>query len=80
MIEDPEVYISTPHSAEMEVSKEQIKNRERFQPISAIQNDRVYIIHQDILNRASTRLVQGLALLTKAIYPELTEEVNNIVE
>jgi|AntRauTorckE6833_2_1112554.scaffolds.fasta_scaffold00332_23 iron complex transport system substrate-binding protein len=80
LIENPDVYVSTPHSADMEISKEQIKNRERFQPISAIQNDRVYIIDQDIINRPSPRLVQGLALLTKAIYPELTEAVNNIVE
>jgi len=80
LIENPDVYVSTPHSADMEISKEQIKNRERFQPISAIQNDRVYILDQDIINRPSPRLVQGLALLTKAIYPELTEAVNNIVE
>lgn len=80
LVEDPDVYISTPHSADMEVSKEQIKNRERFQPISAIQNDRVYMIHQDILNRPSPRLVQGLGLLTKAIFPELTEEVDNILD
>lgn len=80
LIEDPDVYISTPHSAEMKVSKEQIKKRERFQSISAIKNDRVYIIHQDILNRPSPRLVQGLGLLTKAIFPDLTEEVNSILD
>ncbi|MGM0495994.1 MAG: ABC transporter substrate-binding protein [Bacillota bacterium] len=80
LVEDPDVYISTPHSADMEVSKEQIKSRERFQSISAIQNDRVYIIHQDILNRPSPRLVQGLGLLTKAVFPELTEEVDKILD
>lgn len=80
LVEDPEVYISTPHSAEMKVSVESIKNRERFQSITAIKNGRVYVIDQDILNRPSPRLVTGLALLTKAIWPDLTEEVNNIVK
>mgnify|MGYP000332456623 CR=1 FL=1 len=79
LIEDPEVYISTPHSADREVSKEKIKNRAQYQSISAIKNDRVYVIDQDILNRASPRLVKGLALMTKAIFPELTEEVNEIM-
>ena len=79
LLEDPEVYISTPHSADREVSKEKIKNRDQYQSISAIKNDRVYVIDQDILNRASPRLVKGLALMTKAVFPELSEEVNEIM-
>ncbi len=79
LVEDPEVYISTPHSAEREVSKEKIKNRDQYQSISAIKNDRVYVIDQDILSRASPRLVKGLALMTKAIFPELSEGVNEII-
>ncbi|MCF8002069.1 MAG: cobalamin-binding protein [Halanaerobiales bacterium] len=79
LIEDPDVYISTPHSAEMQVSVESIKNRERFQSINAIKNNRIYIIDQDIVNRPSPRLVKGLALMIKAIYPELEEEVDSIL-
>lgn len=79
LVEDPEVYISTPHSAEMKVSKEKIKSREQYQSISAIKNDRVYVIDQDILNRPSPRLVKGLALMTKAVFPELSEEVDEIM-
>lgn len=79
LVEDPEVYISTPHSASREVSKEKIKNRDQYQSISAIKNDRVYVINQDILNRASPRLVKGLTLMTKAIFPELSEEVDEIM-
>jgi iron complex transport system substrate-binding protein len=80
LVEDPEVYISTPHSAQMKVSVESIKKRERFQSITAIKNDRIYVIDEDILNRPSPRLVTGLSLLTKAIWPDLTEEVNSIIE
>lgn len=79
LIEDPDVYISTPHSAEMQVSVESIRSRERFQSISAIKNDRIYIIDQDIVNRPSPRLVKGLALMIKAVYPELEEEVDSIL-
>ena len=80
LVEDPEVYISTPHSAEMQVSKESIKNRKRFKDITAIKNDRVYIIDQNIINRASPRLLTGLSQLTKAIWPDLEDEVNEIME
>ncbi|MFO7815444.1 MAG: cobalamin-binding protein [Halanaerobiales bacterium] len=80
LVEDPEVYISTPHSAEMEVSKEQIKNRDQYQSISAIKNDRVYLIDEDIVNRPSPRLVKGLELMTKAVFPELSEEVDEIMD
>ena len=80
LVEDPEVYISTPHSAEMQVSKESIKNRKRFKNITAIKNDRVYIIDQNIINRASPRLLIGLSQLTKAIWPDLEDEVNEIME
>ena len=80
LVEDPEVYISTPHSAEMQVSKESIKNRKRFKDITAIKNDRVYIIDQNIINRASPRLLIGLSQLTKAIWPDLEDEVNDIME
>ncbi len=79
LVEDPEVYISTPHSAEMRVSKESIKNRERFKNITAIKNDRVHIIDQNIINRASPRLLIGLSQLTKAIWPGLEDEVNEIM-
>ncbi len=79
LMEDPEVYISTPHSAQMQVSVEAVKSRERFQPISAIQNDRIYIIDANILNRASPRLITGLELVTKAVFPELSEQVDEIV-
>lgn len=79
LVEDPEVYISTPHSAERDVSIENIKNRDQYQSISAVKNDRVYVIDQDILNRPSPRLVKGLALMTKAVFPELSEEVDEIM-
>lgn len=80
LVEDPEVYISTPHSAEMKVSKESIKDRDRFKDITAIKNDRVYIIDENIINRASPRLLEGLSQLTTAIWPDLEGEVNEIME
>ncbi len=79
LVEDPDVYISTPHSAEMQVSVESIKKRDRFQEISAIKNDRVYMIDQNILNRATPRMIKALGQLTKALWPDLSEEVDEIV-
>lgn len=75
---DPEVYISTPHSADHQVSKEKILNRDNYEVLTAVQNERVHIINQDMVSRPSPRLIEGLKLLTAAIYPELEEELGDI--
>ena len=75
---DPEVYISTPHSADHQVSREEILNRDNYQVLTAVQNERVHIINQDIVSRPSPRLIDGLKALVGAIYPELQEEIEDI--
>ncbi|MGM0414040.1 MAG: ABC transporter substrate-binding protein [Bacillota bacterium] len=75
---DPEVYISTPHSADHQVSKEKILNRDNYEVLTAVQNERVHIINQDMVSRPSPRLIEGLKMLTAAIYPELEEELGDI--
>ncbi len=75
---DPEVYISTPHSADHQVSKEEILNRDNYQVLTAVQEDRVHIIDQDLVSRPSPRLIDGLKALAGAIYPEIQEELEDI--
>ncbi|MFW6266511.1 MAG: ABC transporter substrate-binding protein [Halanaerobiales bacterium] len=75
---DPEVFISSEHSASEEVSAESIKDRNNFSALQAVQNDRVYVVDQDIVSRPSPRLVDGLKAFTAAIFPELKEELEDI--
>ncbi|ADL12307.1 ABC transporter substrate-binding protein [Acetohalobium arabaticum] len=71
LAENPEVYLASSHSWKHQVSKESILQREKFQEIKAIQNERVYIIDQDIVNRASPRIITALEKVAKAVHPEL---------
>jgi iron complex transport system substrate-binding protein len=78
LLENPDVYVSSLHSAPEEVTPEKIKERKLYQSLKAIKNDRVYIIDQDIISRPSPRIIEGLKLFVKALFPELTDEINRI--
>jgi iron complex transport system substrate-binding protein len=78
LIENPDVYISSPHSAPHQVTPESVMTRDNFNQIKAIKNGRVYIIDQDILNRPSQRIVEGLKQVTRATFPQLAEEIGQI--
>ncbi|MBM7624407.1 ABC transporter substrate-binding protein [Sporohalobacter salinus] len=71
LFENPDVYIASQHSWKHQVSKESILQRKRFQQIKAIKNKRVYIIDQDIVNRASPRIITALEKIAKAVHPKL---------
>jgi len=78
VVENPDVYISSPHSAPHQVTEKRIENRERYQTINAIKNNRVHIVNQDIINRPSPRIIQGFEVFVKAIFPELSDEVEGL--
>ncbi|MFW6007006.1 MAG: ABC transporter substrate-binding protein [Halanaerobiales bacterium] len=76
--EDPEVYISTPHSSQEEVTVSSIKERDEFETIKAVKNENIHIVNQDIVNRPSPRIIEGLKIFVKAVFPELTEEIEEL--
>ncbi|SDL19049.1 ABC transporter substrate-binding protein [Halarsenatibacter silvermanii] len=78
LLADPEVYISTPHSGENNVSAEGIKNREHFSALTAVQEDRVHMADQDRLSRPGPRVIDGLKELVGAVHPQLTDELEDI--
>ncbi len=78
IMENPEVYISTPHSAEEDVSIESIKERENFDALTAVQDDRVHMVDQDKLSRPGPRIIDGLLEITEALYPQLADELADI--
>ena len=78
IMEDPEVYVSTPHSAPEGVTVEEIKERQHFDALTAVQEGKVALVDQDKLSRAGPRLIDGLIELTAAIHPEIAEELEDI--
>jgi len=78
IMEDPEVYVSTPHSAEHVVSPEAIKERANFDALTAVQEGRVHMVDQDVLSRPGPRVIDGLIELTEAVHPHLSEELADI--
>ena len=78
LLENPDIYISSPHSAPHKVTVESIKNRDNYKNLAAIKKDRVYIVNQDIISRASPRIVKGLKEIVKAIFPDLAPEIDKI--
>ena len=47
-----------------------IKNRENWSTITAVQNDDVYYINEEYVSRASQSVVNGILQMSKYLYPE----------
>lgn len=66
---NPQVYLSAKDNEEETV--ESIKNRDGYEVIDAVKNDRVYLLDPNIISRPGPRIVDGLELIAKSIHPEL---------
>lgn len=53
---------------------EVIQQRSGWDAMTAVQEDRIYALDDDILTRPGPRIIEGLKLMAEAIYPELFEE------
>jgi cobalamin transport system substrate-binding protein len=65
---DPEVIILA--DADAGESAQTVKARPGWDAISAVKNDRIYVIDPDIISRPSPRVVDGLEQLARVLYPE----------
>jgi iron complex transport system substrate-binding protein len=65
---DPEVIILA--DADAGESAQTVKARPGWDAISAVRNDRIYVIDPDIVSRPGPRLVDGLEQLARFLYPE----------
>jgi len=68
---DPEVIILADTGGGESV--ETVKARPGWGSISAVQNDRIYVVDPDIVSRPGPRLVDALGTLAQALYPERFE-------
>ena len=67
---DPEVIIVA-HPGD---SPESVKERIGWQSISAVRNDRIYIIDPAIVNRPGPRVLEGLEVLARLLHPDIFPE------
>ncbi|HHT64265.1 MAG TPA: cobalamin-binding protein [Clostridia bacterium] len=64
---DPEVYIINTHSH----TPDDIINRNGYDVLSAVKNNKVYTIDDSLISRAGPRVIQGLEEISKIIHPEV---------
>jgi len=65
---DPEVIILA--DADAGESPQTVKARPGWGVISAVKNDRIYVVDPDIVSRPGPRVVEGLEQLARFLYPE----------
>ena len=70
---NPAIIIST-YGDYVENAMEQIMERDGFEAVDAVVNERVYDLDSDKVTRPGPRLVDGARELAEAVYPELFEE------
>src|SRR6056297_654291 len=70
ILADPDVYISSPHSAAGGITVKDILNRPLFSELTAVKKKRVYLVDQDKISRPSPRIIDGLKEIAAAIFPE----------
>ncbi|WP_413377917.1 ABC transporter substrate-binding protein [Alkalihalobacillus sp. 1P02AB] len=68
---NPEAIFTTVHYVDDPIAE--IKARDGWDVISAIQNDQVFLVDGDILSRPGPRIGEAVELLAKEAYPELFE-------
>ncbi|MBM7557144.1 ABC transporter substrate-binding protein [Halanaerobacter jeridensis] len=71
LAENPDVYITSNHNQDKKTTKSSIKNRDKFQEITAIKQRRILVLNSDLVNRASPRIIIGLEKIAEVIHPDL---------
>ncbi|KNF10140.1 putative iron (III) dicitrate transport substrate binding protein [Gottschalkia purinilytica] len=64
---NPDVYILTNHGR----SENDLKSVAQLKSISAIKNNKVYVLDDNLVSRAGPRITEGLKLVAESLHPEL---------
>jgi iron complex transport system substrate-binding protein len=70
---DPEVIILPAKHGTAFTSKKTLMENPAWQGITAVKEDRIFTINDDLVSRSGPRIVQGLEELARIIHPELFE-------
>lgn len=63
---NPDVYFINTHSH----TPEDIKDRNGYEALSAVQNDKVFTIEDNLISRAGPRVIEGLEQTARILHPE----------
>jgi len=79
ILKNPEVIVLPDnYMSDYNVSVEQVRSRPGWQAISAVKNNRIYFIDDDMIFRPGPRLVDALELLAKYIHPEALRAISAV--
>ncbi|WFN34044.1 helical backbone metal receptor [Methanogenium sp. S4BF] len=80
IVTDPDVIIANSGAGmgggNYDILYRYVTEEPRFQGLSAVQNDRVYLVDSDIIDRGSPRIVDALEVVARDIHPECFPEDN----
>lgn len=65
--EDPEYYLAGRSSG---VTAGEIKSRPPYSSLQAVEQDKVFVINDDLVNRPGPRIVEGVREISETIHPE----------
>ncbi len=71
---DPEIILLDSIMGTAVISQEELEGLPGWQDLTAVKENRIYIINGDLVNRAGPRMVQGLEDIAKALHPGLFEQ------
>ena len=64
--ENPDIYIINSHSH----TPQDIMRRNGYQALKAVQNNKVYVIDDNLISRPGPRVIEGLEQIAKMLHPE----------
>ncbi len=68
---DPEVYLATLGSMS---SPTDITGRPGYENLTAVKDDRVYLLDDNLVSRPGPRVVEGIRLIAEALHPDAFAE------
>ncbi|MEW6637865.1 MAG: helical backbone metal receptor [Actinomycetota bacterium] len=64
---DPDYYLVGSGSG---VTVEEVKEREAYSTLTAVEEDRVHVVDDDLISRPGPRIVEGVRLIARTIHPD----------
>ena len=68
---DPEIIIIDASHGTAVIASTKLREHPAWREITAVKEDRIYLVDGDLVNRSGPRIVQGLEEIAKIIHPEL---------
>lgn len=66
---DPDIYIGPNDNPD--ATEEMIKERPGYEDLTAVKENKIYVVDGNLASRAGPRIVEGLEMIAKTIHPEL---------